>query len=199
MSCSQTRSSIRQEKRRLRLALTDSIQKQHAQQLQQQLICLPSYRNSQHIACYLANDGEISTTGIIEHAWQMHKTVYLPVLSPLKNSLYFAPYNKNSQLKKNRFGINEPDCQPSQWRKAWQLNLLLLPLVAFDRNGNRMGMGGGFYDRTLAYHHRMRHWKKPRLIGLAHEIQHCEILDQQSWDIPLDAIATETTIYNMRL
>jgi len=181
--------------RNQRQALPAGIQQQHSKALCQNIIKQKSYRNSQHVACYLANDGEIDPYLLVEHAWFAKKNVYLPVLSPLKNSLYFAPYDENSQLRLNRFNIPEPVCQPSDWIKARQLDLLLLPLVAFDGYGNRVGMGGGFYDRTLAYLQHRQFWKKPTLMGLAHEIQKVNRLKTQSWDIPLDCIVTEKQIY----
>ena len=192
-----TPASIRKLKRRQRRELAESEQNRHAIQLTGQITGLAEYRRSRHIACYLANDGEISPDNIIEHAWALRKTIYLPVLSPLQNRLYFAPYTRRCRLIRNRFDIIEPDSHPSQWRQAWQLDLLLLPLVAFDENGNRIGMGGGFYDRTLAYRNNMTHWKKPVLIGLAHELQKCEALSSQPWDIPLDMIVTEKQRYQV--
>jgi len=188
-------SEIRKHKRQQRRQLSHSQQKHHAQTLAKQIIASAEYKKSRHLACYLENDGEISPHNIIEHAWRMNKKVYLPVLSPLNNRLYFAPYNRNSRMLNNRFGIAEPACPPATWKKAWQLDLLLLPLVAFDETGNRMGMGGGFYDRTLAYLNHFQQWKKPPLIGLAHEIQKEDQLTTQDWDIPLNMVVTESDIY----
>jgi len=190
-----TAASIRQQKRQQRRALSPQLQIRHAIQLNRQLVKLAAYRRSKHIACYLANDGEISPHKIIEHAWQQNKTIYLPVLAPLQKTLYFAPYTPHCGLTGNRFNINEPDCHPSKWRRAWQLDLLLLPLVAFDINKNRIGMGGGYYDRTLSYLNRHTLWKKPRLIGLAHETQKSDKLPVQQWDIPLNMVVTDKKIY----
>jgi 5-formyltetrahydrofolate cyclo-ligase len=192
---------FRREKRALRQALSPTTQQLHSQAITTQITKDRDYRNANHIACYLANDGEIDPYPIIEHAWFMGKTVYLPILSPLilsplKNQLYFAPYEANSRLKHNRFKIPEPVCKPSQWKTARQLDLLLVPLVAFDANGNRMGMGGGFYDRSLAHLKHRQYWKKPRLIGLAHECQKVDKLNVENWDIPLNKIITEAQIYN---
>ena len=189
---------IRQLKRRQRQSLSPQIQQQHSQSLCQNIAKEKSYKNSRHIAVYLANDGEIDPALLINHALLLGKIVYLPVLSPLKNSLYFAPYNPGEPLKLNRFSIPEPPCHPSDWKKASQLDLLLLPLVAFDTQGNRMGMGGGFYDRTLSYLQHRRYWKKPILMGLAHEVQKVDQLDIQSWDIPLNIIVTEKQLYKAR-
>ena len=197
-------SRLRREKRALRQALSPATQQRHSQAILTQLIKDRNYRNADRIACYLANDGEVDPYPIIEHAWFLGKTVYLPILSPLKlsssesslkNQLYFAPYKANSQLRLNRFNIPEPVCNPSQWKTARQLDLLLVPLVAFDANGNRMGMGGGFYDRSLAYLKHRQYWKKPRLIGLAHECQKVDKLNVESWDIPLGQIISETRSY----
>ncbi len=186
---------IRQQIRKLRRNLSAETQQQHSSALCQHIIKQKSYRYSQHVACYLANDGEIDPTPLIEHAWFAKKKVYLPVLSPIKNSLYFAPYNEGTRFRHNRFNIAEPICQPSDWVRACQLDLLLMPLVAFDEYGNRIGMGGGFYDRTLAYLQHRQLWRKPVLMGLAYEIQKMKKLESQSWDIPLNSVVTEKEIY----
>lgn len=188
-------SDIRRQKRILRKELSQGIQKHNSLALCQNIIKEKTYRNSKSIACYLSNDGEIDPYPIIEHAWFSGKKVFLPVLSPLKKSLYFVPYKIDSKMSINRYNIPEPVCKPSQWRTACQLDLLLLPLVAFDPHGNRIGMGGGFYDRTLAYLQHRQYWKKPALVGLAHEIQQTGKLETQNWDVPLDIIVTEKQRY----
>jgi len=189
---------IRQLKRAQRRSLQHTIQQQHSQAIRQITIKEKSYRNARNIGVYLANDGEIDPYLLIEHARFLNKKVYLPILSPLKNQLYFAPYETDSRLQLNRFNIPEPSCHPSQWKKAGQLDLLLLPLVAFDTRGNRLGMGGGFYDRTLAYLQHRKSWRKPTLVGLAHEIQKMGKLQRQNWDIPVDYIITEKQRYSTR-
>ena len=186
---------LRQQKRSQRQLLSTTAQLQHSKAMCRNIIRQRNYKNSQHLGCYLANNGEINPSLLIEHARFLGKIVYLPVLSPLKNSLYFAPYTADGKLRLNRFNIPEPVCHPSHWKTASQLDLLLLPLVAFDAQGNRMGMGGGFYDRTLAYLQQRRFWRKPVLMGLAHELQKVEQLNAQSWDIPLDYIITEKQHY----
>ena len=184
---------LRQDKRAQRRNLSPTQQAHHAQQLAEQILRQTSFHQHQHIAVYLSNDGEIDPVHIIEHAWKKNKKVYLPVLSAHENSLLFAPYQSDSLMCHNEFGIDEPNCLPEHWLKAEQMDLILLPLVAFDEQGNRMGMGGGFYDRSLE---NIRQLENPtQLIGLAHEIQKTDHLDVQSWDIPLDAIATENNFY----
>ncbi|HHJ36373.1 MAG TPA: 5-formyltetrahydrofolate cyclo-ligase [Gammaproteobacteria bacterium] len=186
---------IRQSRRNERQSLAGHVQRRHSQLLCRNTVTQKAYRNARHIALYIASDGEIDPSALIEHARFMGKKLYLPVLAPLNDSLYFAPFESNSQLILNRYNIPEPRCHPSSWKTARQLDLLLVPLVAFDAHGNRIGMGGGFYDRSLAYLRNRMLWKKPTLIGLAHELQKVEQLNMQSWDIPLDCIITEERCY----
>ena len=193
MSAQTNPNLIRQQKREQRRQLSDSQQAQHAEQLSKRLLKQQTFINSQHIAAYLASDGEIDPVHLIEQAWNLGKQVYLPVLSAHENSLLFAPFEKSSPMCRNQFGIDEPDCLPEHWLKAEHMDLILLPLVAFDEQGNRMGMGGGFYDRSLANIRQQE--KSTQLIGLAHEIQKTSQLEVQSWDIPLHAIATEINFY----
>ncbi len=190
--------AIRTGKRRLRNQLTRLEQSTHAFGLANQVCRQQAFLNSSKVACYLANDGEIDPEHIIQTAWKLRKHVYLPVLSPFQRKLYFAPYEPGMEMHLNRFGIPEPACRPTHWIHAWQLDLLLLPLVAFDASGNRLGMGGGFYDRTLAYRRSRTRSLRPKLIGLAHELQREEKLAVNIWDIPLDMIATEDRVIRVQ-
>ena len=189
-----TTSENRQLIRSQRRALSGREQHDHALALSNQLSRLNTFRYSNKIAFYLANDGEIDPSFIIKQAWNMGKQVFLPILSPLNDQLYFAPYKPGSEMKINRFGINEPVCQARQWLRAHQLDVLFLPLVAFDKKGNRLGMGGGFYDRSLAYLSSRKVLKKPQLIGLAHELQQLDNIHHEKWDIPVNQIITEKRI-----
>lgn len=193
MSAQTKANLLRQKKREQRRQLNTSKQAKHAQQLAERLLRHPTFIDSQRIAAYLSNDGEIDPVHIIEQAWKLGKQVYLPVLSAHENSLLFALFKKGSPMCRNQFGIDEPDCLPEHWLTAQHMDLILLPLVAFDEQGNRMGMGGGFYDRSLANIRQQK--KSTQLIGLAHEIQKTVSLEVQSWDVPLDAVATENNYY----
>jgi len=191
------RKQIRQHMREQRRALSETDRHYCALQLTTQLLQSRLFSNSQHIALYLASDGEINPWGLIEAAWQRGKQCYLPVLGlrPGKR-LWFIPYQPETKLVDNRFGIPEPvHARRLRQQKPQRLDLILMPLVAFDQNGNRLGMGGGFYDRTLSFLNYRRCWRKPRLIGLAYEFQRVEELPYQSWDVPLDAIVTEDRLY----
>ncbi len=152
------------------------------------------FRRSQHIAFYLSNDGELDPWPLLTRAWALGKRCYLPIITR-NGRLGFVPYHHGDALSPNRYGIPEPDYAGLRAISARSLDLMLVPLVAFDDHGNRLGMGGGYYDRTLAFLWHRRHWRKPRLLGYAHECQHVSTLTTQPWDIPLDGIATETRLH----
>ena len=151
------------------------------------------FHRSKRIALYLSNDGEIDLTPLVLRAWAMGKKCYLPVLGT-RRRLWFAPFHRGSVLVRNRFGILEPTPGKAHMQATWGLDLLLAPLVAFDSAGNRLGMGGGYYDRTLFYLKLRQHWRKPHLLGVAYSFQEVEKLIPATWDIPLQGIATEQEV-----
>jgi hypothetical protein len=99
------------------------------------------------------------------------------------------------RFRPNRFRIPEPRIDARKQRKIWALDLILMPLVGFDDKGGRLGMGGGFYDRSLAYQARRKAWQKPVLLGLAHECQKVEKLAVASWDVPLQGTVSDKRWY----
>ncbi|MEE9342981.1 MAG: 5-formyltetrahydrofolate cyclo-ligase [Gammaproteobacteria bacterium] len=187
-----SRSSLRQGIRLKRRQLNTHERQLAAKQLTERLIRSPLFLNSQRIAAYLPVQGEIDPTPLIEKAWKMHKQIYLPVLSPIKkNTLWFVRYEPNSRMTKNRLGIPEPVINHRHRIPTKALDIVLTPLVGFDKHGNRLGMGGGYYDRSFSFLASRRYYLKPRLIGLAYEFQQVPELIKEAWDIPLDAIVTE--------
>jgi len=193
------RSDQRKQLRSQRCALDPAERLLRSRQLCQRLAKHRLFRNSQRIAAYLSSDGEIDAHPLIERAWAMNKQVYLPVLRPFgDNCLWFAHYAPGTPLVKNRYGIAEPEIDHVKRVEAFALDLVLAPLVGFDLNGNRLGMGGGFYDRSFAHLLRHRYWLKPRLVGLAYDFQQVKYLPAQPWDVPLTAVATENRIIEFR-
>jgi 5-formyltetrahydrofolate cyclo-ligase len=141
------------------------------------------------IACYLANDGELDPSAIIHYAWKRQKRVVLPVIHPFSpGHLVFVQYTAHSPMFANRYGILEPKVTALNLCPLEQIQLIFTPLVAFDQTGNRLGMGGGYYDRTLAPIR--RNHLAIELIGLAHPCQQALQLPNKPWDIALDGIAT---------
>lgn len=189
------RASIRSQIREKRNSLSELQQKEAENALNINFFHNVSLPENARIGCYLSNDGELGTSLLIQSLWFKKHHVYLPIIHPFnKHNLLFQRYENSSPMKSNRYGILEPKLNCSEVSPVSALDVLLLPLVAFDANGNRMGMGGGFYDRTLARYYQEQ-WSKPRLIGLAHDCQQVERLPTEAWDVPLQAILTPTTFY----
>lgn len=181
---------LRTKHRKQRRELSDSVLSDHAGQLEQKVTALPEYQSATHIAAYIAILGEISVEPIIRSGSKQDKVFYLPVLRG--ESMTFAPWQPDAPLVKRAFGLLEPDCDESEWIEPSTLDLVLAPLVVFDEHRNRIGQGGGFYDRTFEFTLKA---KKPILIGVAHESQREVELNPQPWDITLDKIVTEKMIY----
>ena len=189
---------LRQMLRERRHRLSASEQHLAGQRLRDILCQQDCYLKSHRIALYLANDGEIDPKGIAHQAWQQGKQCFLPVLHPQRPGwLQFMPWLSSTHMKKNRFGIPEPDANLYQPVPVWSLDLILLPLTGFDRKGHRMGMGGGFYDRTFAFIKTAERIRSPQLIGLAHECQRVDHLPVDSRDVPLAAIASDRQLYTI--
>lgn len=191
-----SRHELRQQIRQRRKQLSPTQQQQAAYQLAERFGSLPFLADCQHIALYLSNDGELDTWPLIHTLWQLGKQLYLPLLHPVTpGHLIFQHFWANTPMRANRFGIPEPDWSCPDVRPVGQLELICTPLVAFDAHGNRLGMGGGFYDRTLAHYPARSSDGTPRLIGLAHHCQQVETVPIEPWDVPLPAICTPAQIF----
>jgi 5-formyltetrahydrofolate cyclo-ligase len=194
------RDNIRQEIRYKRSQLSSLYQQEQGVLLREKLIEQKEVTNAKKIAIYLANDGELNTQPFINWCWQNKVSVYLPVIHPFsKGNLLFLRYEKTTILIKNTYGISEPTLDVRNIITVDKLDIIFTPLLAFDTGGNRLGMGGGFYDRTLANWHiqyQQNKQTKPLPIGLAHDCQKVEKIPFEIWDIPLPKIITPTTSYN---
>jgi len=184
----QVRQTLRDMMRQRRRELDAQTQLEAAKQLSQHLTSQPWYQRAQHIAVYIANDGEIDPIVFSHRAMHRGKQCYLPVLHPMKKGhLQFADYNGPKVV--NSFGIEEPDVKQCRAIDVRKIDVVLLPLVAFDQQGERLGMGGGYYDRTFEFLRRSG-LNKPKLIGLAHDFQQVDAIPTEAWDVPLTAIVT---------
>lgn len=182
--------------RKRRRSLSPLQQRQAATKLYRIVAASSIFRFSRRIAFSLANDGEISPHLLLNAAQRRGKHCYLPVLNPVgTHRLHFHRWRDGEKLTKNRYGIPEP--KNSKRCRAQMLSLVLLPLVAFDASGNRLGMGKGYYDRTFAFL-RQSERRRPTLLGLAHECQRVEKLEVESWDLPLGGIVTDRRWYGTR-
>ncbi|PCI71229.1 MAG: 5-formyltetrahydrofolate cyclo-ligase [Gammaproteobacteria bacterium] len=194
MNNKQLKSQIREQIRNKRKTVSASENSKLGFQLNQRLNTHSILKPYQHIACFLSFDGEISTKFVIQNILESNKLCYLPKLS-LKtntspNKLLFLPYNQSSNMIKNHYGIPEVDLEEEHSISIEKLDLVLFPLVAFDLSGNRLGMGGGFYDAT--FEAISKSTNRPKFIGLAHDFQQIEIIPKEVWDLPLDGVCTPT-------
>ena len=168
-----SRTDLRKHLRQQRRALPYEEQQQAAEQLALNLLTHPDLHRARHIAIYLPNDGEIDPRLYMDLAERKGVRFYLPVLHPIHTgTLVFSPFTDTSELKANRFGIPEPAFSKGLKRPAWALDAVLFPLVGFDENGGRLGMGGGFYDRTFASRECGRGWL-PNLSGWPSIFREC--------------------------
>lgn len=201
MSNKQQRSHIRQLIRSRRQGINKTEQKVAAQGLLKTLSSHPKILLAKRISIYLATDGELDASLFIQWCWQNNKEVYLPVIHPFsKGHLLFLKYQQNTPMHINAFGINEPKLDIRLIKPITQIDIMLTPLVAFDISGNRLGMGGGFYDRTLSHWYRQSNITnintiKPYPIGIAHSCQKVDQLPIEQWDIPLPEIITPNKSY----
>jgi 5-formyltetrahydrofolate cyclo-ligase len=189
----QQKSTLRKELRKRRRALSAAQQKSSSRQLHRRLVTSALFRFSRRIAFTMAADGEIDPSLLLATAQRRGKECYLPVLSPIgPPRLRFKRWRKGERLRENFYGIAEP--RAGRYCSPRALSLVLLPLVGFDKSGNRLGMGKGYYDRTFAFQrHSVRHC--PALLGLAHECQRVDRLQVEAWDLPLEGIVTEQNWY----
>lgn len=187
------RDLLRKELRARRRLLTPSQQANASALVLRHLTQVPQFLRSKHVAIYIASDGELDPRPIAEQLWKMDKYCYLPVLHPTNNrELWFVRFTADTPLKLNRFKILEPDHRVSHKIPAHLLDIVLVPLVGFDRTGARLGMGGGFYDKTFAFHQLKK--GKPHLLGIAHACQEIPSLETASWDIPLYGVVTDAEV-----
>ena len=183
------RKTLRAEIKLRRENLSKLQQQQAEQQLVKQLSQHPSVKDAKHLAIYLSHKGELQTQAFIQWCWQHQKRVYLPVIHPFcSGHLLFLRYSQDTEMVANHYGILEPKLKVKNLKPLPELDLILTPLVAFDDRGNRLGMGGGFYDRTLAVCEKSP--QAAKVIGLAHDCQQVANIPTESWDMPLSEIVT---------
>lgn len=184
------RPSLRRQLRAARRALPAAQRIAAAEALAAHLLALPFAPAAGHVAGYWAMDGEIAL-----HAWQLRLprgcTYCLPVLGE-DERLRFAPWRPGAPLRANRFGIPEPEVDGDALLEAERMAFVVVPLVGFDAHGHRLGMGGGWYDRSFAF--RRERAAPPWLVGAGFGLQRIASLAAESWDVGLDAVCTESDV-----
>lgn len=192
-----SKSEIRQKLIKRRNNLTAQFISDASNLIIEKIFELSYYQNSRKIAAYFAINSEVSTDHLFLDAWQNNKTTYLPLIkNPQSRHMSFYEFDSFADLKKNQWSILEPPEKAQHLILPEHLDVVFLPLVAFDLKGNRLGMGKGFYDTCFSFRKTLAQPNSsPLLIGLAYEFQKVDELIPDPWDITLDGVITEEEGY----
>jgi 5-formyltetrahydrofolate cyclo-ligase len=193
------RESLRRELRQRRRALPAADRAAAALAFARILVRHRLLRPGRRIAAYIAHGSEADLSEVIASARRRGCTLYLPTITAHRaQRMEFLRHDVGAALRTNRHGIPEPDPRFARRIAVRQLDLVLVPLVAFDAQGWRLGSGAGYYDRALRHLREGRRWRRPRLIGVGYEFQRVERLQPAPWDVPLDAILTPAGLHAVR-
>lgn len=177
----------------IRKSIPPTLREAYSRRIGERLWNSSLWRKSAHIALYYSIGAEVDTIGIIKKGWQENKTIYLPKSDRDQLQLHFYPVAAFDQLSQGSYGIPEPEASGDEL-DVGRLDLVLIPGLAFDCKGYRLGYGGGYYDRFLALLS-MRTVK----IGLAYECQLSKVpLPREPFDQPVDMIITEQGVHQIR-
>ena len=188
-----TRDTLRSSLREMRQELSPEQQETAAASLFSMLGNQDFFRVAQRIAFYQVADGEIDPRMLLDLALSEGKSCFLPIIQQDNPEFVsFAPYDADTELVLNKWGIAEPPA--SEVISPTNFDVVFVPLVVFNKDCFRLGMGKGFYDRTFSFKIFNRS-SSPMLVGLAHESQLVDSFPVESWDVRLDAVATERHIY----
>ncbi|CRK85766.1 Uncharacterized protein YgfA [Candidatus Providencia siddallii] len=183
---------IRKFFRSLRRQLSVNEKKYSAQMIVNRILSNKNIINSINIGLFLSFDGEINTVPLINALWKLNKNIFLPCIHPfIPQNLIFLYYDSKTILIKNNYCINEPKFNIYKIFSIENLDVIIVPLVAFDNQRNRLGMGGGFYDKIL------ENWEQKKFypIGIAYDCQKIEDLCIDNWDVQLPEIITPQKIW----
>ena len=182
------------DKRALRTALREqrqalpALERMHAAEaIAGLLLGHPALAQPGYLAAYWAMSGEVPLH-VLQMRVQAGLVWCLPCIQP-DDSLRFCPWRPGDALLGNRFGIPEPVLAPESQLLAAEMSVILLPLLGFSRSGQRLGTGGGYYDRSLAFRQQLP--APPLLIGVGYSFQESSAWQNEPWDVQLDAVVTE--------
>ncbi len=185
----QVKKALRDTMKQIRSKISVSSRSTASQQICTRIRSLEQYRHAKRIALYFAINDEVDLAGIWNTAPLQGKFCYFPAINEENLTLFFLPATPVTPFKKNRYGIPEPDVSHDLAMPAEELDLILMPLVAFDVRCTRLGMGAGYYDRTF------KDKTNCTLFGVAYQFQRVDYIQPHPWDIPLDAVITQRAIY----
>lgn len=188
--------ALRSRLRRIRQAVPGATRKLAGRAITRFALTHRLLASGRRLGLYIPAKAELDCMPLLNRALWLGAECYLPVVPRARQRmLWFSRLGDAPHWGVNRYGIPEYGHRQYKRLRAADLDILFLPLLGFDESGYRMGMGGGYYDASLAFLTRRRHWHKPRLIGLAFEAQKVASLPTDPWDVPLDAVITERGYY----
>lgn len=182
---------LRRQGKTARQNLTVAERRQASEIIAKSVVSSPWFRRSENIACYISTDHEVDTSSIIARAWAMKKSVFAPVLGK-KNQLRFRELSDKSTLKRDHFDLWQP--VDGEFIPPGRLDVVIAPLVCFDRDNNRIGMGGGYFDRTFSFLKDRKYLHHPKLVGLGFDCQKIEKIPANPWDVRLFAVVTNEIV-----
>lgn len=184
---------LRREMKARRAALPAADARQASRRAVRLLWSLPPLARTRNLAIYMPVGSELDCIPLAHQAWARGRNVLLPVIDGA--TLSFAPYTPDTELRRNFFGIPEPVTARRHLWHARHLDVIVAPLLAFDDSGHRLGMGGGYYDRTLAFLKARSCRRRPHFIGIAFEMQRQPAMPTDVFDVRLDFIATDRSTH----
>lgn len=187
------RAAVRRRLREQRNELPAASRLAASRAVAEHLAHYPAFAAAKRVAGYWAVRGELPLAHVPAGMRHQGASYFLPLLAA-GHSLRFAAWQPGDEIIANRYGIPEPDVGPEAQLDAAELDLILLPLVGFDRCGQRLGSGAGYYDRTLEFLRDRAQPATPHLIGVAYAMQKLPTIAAATWDVPLDAVVTEDGI-----
>lgn len=185
---SKSQSEFRRIGRDARAKLSDAEREFASAMIAEKVIASSWFQRAGYLACYLPAPDEVNTWEIIARAWRMKKRIFAPVIEK-KSRLQFLEITADTELRLNQFGLYEPD--EGEPATARMFDIVLAPVVAFDDSNHRVGMGGGYFDRTFSFLRHRNKWLHPKLVGLAFSCQKVEKITPNPWDIRLFATITD--------
>ena len=189
------RLALRRQLRAERANLSPGVRQRAARDISRQLLRHRLLKSGQRVAVYIGVRGEADLEPLITRARRLGCRLYLPrVTNPRRGTMEFLRFTGSRDLRRSGLGLLEP--KPSAARIAPRdLDRVFVPLVAFDREGHRLGTGSGFYDRRFAFLTNRVRWRRPRLVGIGYELQCLPVVPTEPWDVSMDAVVTERRVY----
>ena len=183
---------LRQHLLKQRSQLTQAFVQEKSSCIAKRLQALEQYRQAKNVAFYYAIKGEVSLEALWHTSARQGKQCFFPVCKG--DDMYFVPVTPNTPFVRHSLGVLEPDVPVSEAISVNELDIALMPLVAFDAFGVRMGMGKGFYDRAFASNNKKASKQALRL-GIGYEFQRQTIIEKQPWDVLVHATVSEKNVY----